>query len=186
MGKKAAGGAGSQKVVVALLAAVALGCLVFVLFTSSDPAASSMTSATDSSKQAATPKQPARTQASTVEDAPAEVQQLADGITKKVLKAGGAVKPTKGSTITVECTGYLTNGKKFWSTRDPGGKPFSFKVGVGSVIVGWDVGCLSMTVGEHSRLVVRGDKAYGERGFPAWGIGPNAELTFDIEILSIA
>ena len=53
------------------------------------------------------------------------------------------------------------------------------------VITGWDVGCLTMQLGESARLVCRGDKAYGASGFPAWGIGPNATLTFDIEILSI-
>ncbi len=66
-------------------------------------------------------------------------------------------------------------------------------------IQGWDIGCLTMSKGEVARLVVRGDKvgktaqsipldraqAYGPSGFPAWGIGPNATLTFEIEILKI-
>ncbi|KAA6395419.1 MAG: putative FKBP-type peptidyl-prolyl cis-trans isomerase, partial [Streblomastix strix] len=75
--------------------------------------------------------------------------------------------------------------KKFWSTKDPGQKVFTFKVGVGQVIRGWDEGFLSMQLGEEAVLTVTGDYAYGEQGFPAWGITPNATLKFAVQILSI-
>lgn len=71
------------------------------------------------------------------------------------------------------------------STRDPGQQPFSFRVGVGEVIRGWDEGCLSMQKHELSRLTICGLKAYGAQGFPAWGIPPNADLQFEIQILAI-
>lgn len=110
--------------------------------------------------------------------------QIADGIEKEVLQEGSGPTPTKGAKITVHCTGKLADGKKFWSTKDPGQQPFSFNVGVGQVIPGWDHGCMSMKKGEKAVLTVRGDKAYGAQGFPAWGIGPNATLKFEIEVLS--
>mmetsp|Transcript_20519 Transcript_20519/g.32054 ORF Transcript_20519/g.32054 Transcript_20519/m.32054 type:complete len:111 (-) Transcript_20519:62-394(-) len=108
------------------------------------------------------------------------------GITKTVLREGSGERPQKGQTVTVHCTGYLAaEEKKFWSTRDPGGEPFSFEVGMGKVIRGWDEGLLDMRVGENSRLHLCSDQAYGPRGFPAWGIPPNAALTFEIELLRV-
>lgn len=72
------------------------------------------------------------------------------------------------------------------STKDPGQKEFSFNVGVSQVIRGWDEGCLTMKKGECATLTVSGDYGYGKRGFPAWGIGPDATLIFEIEVLEIA
>uniref|UniRef100_A0A9I9DI13 peptidylprolyl isomerase n=1 Tax=Cucumis melo TaxID=3656 RepID=A0A9I9DI13_CUCME len=70
------------------------------------------------------------------------------------------------------------------STKDPGQKPFSFKIGQGAVIKGWDEGVLGMQVGEVARLRCSPDYAYGPSGFPAWGIQPNSVLVFEIEVLS--
>ena len=86
------------------------------------------------------------------------------------------------------CTGFgkdrdLT--KQFWSTKDEGQQPFTFKVGLGQVIKGWDEGVLGMSLGEIARLKCSPDYAYGVNGFAAWGIMPNSELLFEIEILSI-
>jgi peptidylprolyl isomerase len=107
------------------------------------------------------------------------------GVTRKVLQPGQGAKPKAGDTITVHCTGYLAEGKKkFWSTLDDN-KPFSFRVGLGQVIRGWDEGMLEMSLGEKSELLMTGDYAYGAKGFPAWGIGPNAALIFEIEMLKI-
>ncbi|XP_076366661.1 uncharacterized protein LOC143255222 isoform X1 [Tachypleus tridentatus] len=114
------------------------------------------------------------------------VEQVSDGVTKEILIPGSGDRPKPGDTITVHCTGFLRNpSKKFWSTKDPGQKPFSFQVGIGQVIKGWDEGCLTMQKGENSRFTIRSDKGYGPSGFPAWGIPPNADLQFEIEILSI-
>jgi len=109
------------------------------------------------------------------------------GWTKEIKKTGTGGTPTKGQTITVHCTGFIqSTGAKFWSTKDPGQTTFSFKVGMGKVIRGWDEGFMAMKLGEQARLTITGDYAYGATGFPAWGIGPNATLLFDVEIISIA
>ncbi|KAG7354925.1 FKBP-type peptidylprolyl isomerase [Nitzschia inconspicua] len=109
------------------------------------------------------------------------------GFTKTVLQEGNGQKPARGNTVTVHCTGYgkdrdLT--KKFWSTKDPGQEPFSFKVGMGQVIKGWDESVIDMSLGEISKIHCSPDYAYGSGGFPAWGIMPNSELVFEIEVLS--
>jgi peptidylprolyl isomerase len=111
------------------------------------------------------------------------------GIVKTLLRQGTkAVTPIAGQTVTVHCTGYGKDrdlSKKFWSTKDPGQEPFSFQVGVGQVIKGWDEGVLSMELGEIAKIHCSPDFAYGAGGFPAWGIEPNSELVFEIEVLKI-
>ena len=107
------------------------------------------------------------------------------GVERNVMTAGNGRKPNKGELITVHCTGYLTEGKKkFWSTLDDN-KPFEFRVGVGQVIKGWDQGMLQMEMGETAELVMTSDFGYGAKGFPAWGIPPNAGLTFEIQMIKI-
>lgn len=109
------------------------------------------------------------------------------GVTKEILKEApaGSKKVVKGQKVTVHCTGIVkASGKKFWSTKDPGQVPFSFKVGMKEVILGWDEGVLTMAVGETARLECSPDYAYGDGGFPAWGIPPKAVLIFEIEVLS--
>lgn len=106
------------------------------------------------------------------------------GVDRKVLKEGTGARPKAGDKITVHCTGMLADRKKFWSTLDDN-KPFSFNVGMGQVIRGWDEGMLQMSIGEKAELTMTGDYAYGPRGFPAWGIPPNATLIFEIEMLKI-
>ncbi|XP_010272930.1 PREDICTED: peptidyl-prolyl cis-trans isomerase FKBP12 isoform X1 [Nelumbo nucifera] len=118
------------------------------------------------------------------------------GVEKQVLRAGNGPKPVAGQSVTVHCTGfgcshlhlYCKNGdlsQKFWSTKDPGQKPFTFKIGQGSVIKGWDEGVMGMQIGEVARLQCSPDYAYGPSGFPAWGIQPNSVLVFEIEVLSV-
>ena len=63
-------------------------------------------------------------------------------------------------------------------------KVFSFNIGKGEVIKGWDEGVATMQVGETAVLTATADYAYGANGFPAWGIPPNATLLFEIELLS--
>jgi len=106
------------------------------------------------------------------------------GVTRRVIKEGSGATVQKGQNLTVHCTGKLADGKKFWSTKDAGQSTFSFQVGVGKVIRGWDEGCLGMKIGETVELTCTGDYAYGAGGFSAWGIGPNATLVFEIEALS--
>ena len=108
---------------------------------------------------------------------------IAMGVERTVIKAGSGATPSRGQTVTVHCTGYLAEGKKkFWSTKDTN-EPFAFKVGLGQVIKGWDDGCMQMQIGETAELAMTGDFAYGAKGFPAWGIGPNAALIFEIDLI---
>jgi FK506-binding protein 1 len=76
-----------------------------------------------------------------------------------------------------------SNGAKFDASRDRG-RPFSFKIGIGQVIRGWDEGVAQMSLGEHATLNITSDYGYGARG--AGGvIPPNADLVFDVELLAI-
>lgn len=69
------------------------------------------------------------------------------GFEKKILREGTGPSPTTGKKVTVHCTGYGKNrdlAQKFWSTKDPGQTTFSFVIGTGQVIKGWDEGVMSM------------------------------------------
>ena len=107
--------------------------------------------------------------------------------TYEVVSEGkGQAVVSKGDTVTVHATGtVLESQKKFWSTKDDGQKPFTYKAGVGGVITGWDQGCLGMKIGEVRKLEIPAHEGYGARGFPAWGIPANGGLQFEIEVLSI-
>jgi len=110
------------------------------------------------------------------------------GFQKQVIREGNGPSPRAGQTVTVHCTGYGKNNNlsmPFWSTKDPGQKPFSFQIGLGRVIKAWDEGVATMKIGEIARITATPDYAYGANGFPAWGIMPNATLIFEIEVLSI-
>jgi len=105
------------------------------------------------------------------------------GVLKTILRNGsGDELPTKGSRVEVHYVGTLTNGDKFDSSRDRD-SPFTFTLGRGEVIKGWDIGVATMKIGELSKFSIRGDYAYGERGSPP-KIGPNATLIFEVELLN--
>eukprot|EP00448_Togula_jolla_P008306 CAMPEP_0170606846 /NCGR_PEP_ID=MMETSP0224-20130122/20739_1 /TAXON_ID=285029 /ORGANISM="Togula jolla, Strain CCCM 725" /LENGTH=191 /DNA_ID=CAMNT_0010931973 /DNA_START=50 /DNA_END=625 /DNA_ORIENTATION=+ len=106
--------------------------------------------------------------------------------TYQVLREGSGKEVSKGARVTVHATGVVEEtGKKFWSTKDPGQEPFTYKAGLGMVITGWDQGCLGMRVGEERRLVIPAAEGYGARGFPAWGIPAGATLSFTLECLKV-
>ena len=109
------------------------------------------------------------------------VQTLPDGLSYIEEKVGqGAVRP--GQNVNVHYTGWLTNGQKFDSSRDHG-EPFSFPLGAGRVIRGWDEGVATMQIGGKRRLIVPPSLGYGAQGAGSV-IPPNATLIFDVELLS--
>lgn len=108
----------------------------------------------------------------------------ASGLKYIDLEPGTGATPQRGDTVVVHYTGTLEDGTKFDSSRDRG-QPFSFKIGVGQVIKGWDEGVGSMKVGGRRQLIIPPDLGYGSRG--AGGvIPPNATLIFDVELIRIA
>ena len=119
-------------------------------------------------------------------DATAADKQVttASGLKYTDVKVGSGASPVKGKNVTVHYTGTLENGKKFDSSVDRN-QPFSFVIGVGQVIRGWDEGVMGMKIGGKRKLVIPANLGYGARG--AGGvIPPNATLLFDVELISAA
>ena len=109
------------------------------------------------------------------------------GLQYEDTKVGTGASPQKGQTCVMNYTGWLwengAKGKKFDSSLDRG-TPFSFPIGQGRVIKGWDEGVATMKVGGKRTLLIPASLGYGSRG--AGGvIPPNATLVFDVELLGV-
>ncbi|XP_059055083.1 FK506-binding protein 2 isoform X1 [Achroia grisella] len=96
---------------------------------------------------------------------------------------GCTEKSKQGDMLTMHYTGTLDDGHKFDSSYDRD-QPFSFQIGVGQVIKGWDQGLLNMCVGEKRKLTIPSSLGYGERG-AGNVIPPHATLHFDVELINI-
>lgn len=124
---------------------------------------------------------------------PPPAEATGGGVDKLIVidqKDGTGAEAKDGWTVTVNYTGWLydanakdKHGKKFDSSYDHG-EPFSFMLGQGSVIKGWDKGLLHMHVGGKRTLIIPASMAYGARG-AGGDIPPNATLVFDIELLGV-
>lgn len=169
----------------AVIAALALGCgqgeaPAKATPTAAAPAAATAVSAATVSAAAAA--------AATTGNAPgipqlsATPQQTASGLRYIDEVVGTGATAQKGQTVGVHYTGWLTTGQKFDSSRDRG-QPFSFSLGAGRVIAGWDEGVAGMKVGGKRRLIIPAALGYGAQG-AAGVIPPNATLIFDVELLA--
>jgi FKBP-type peptidyl-prolyl cis-trans isomerase len=108
---------------------------------------------------------------------------LADGKLKtQTTEKGSGAESKIGDKVTVNYTGMLENGTVFDSSI-PRGEPFSFTLGDGRVIQGWELGVLGMKVGEKRRLNIAPELGYGDADLGS--IPPNSTLIFDVELLAI-
>ncbi len=112
-----------------------------------------------------------------------EVTRTASGLELYEVERGFGDVARAGKTVTVHYTGYLQDGTKFDSSLDRG-EPFTFPLGAGKVIAGWDEGLVGMKVGGRRKLVIPAELAYGSRGAGRL-IPPNATLVFDVELMEV-
>jgi len=139
-----------------------------------------LTSACAKNDEASSSNAPAKTPVKTEPAKPAtEVTELKT----EDIKVGTGAEAVAGKTVSVHYTGWLTNGTKFDSSKDRG-QPFSFPLGGGRVIKGWDQGVVGMKVGGTRKLTIPASLGYGDRG--AGGlIPPGATLVFEVELLGV-
>jgi FKBP-type peptidyl-prolyl cis-trans isomerase len=113
----------------------------------------------------------------------ATMKKTPSGLRYEDVAQGEGKEATANKTVSVHYTGWLPNGEKFDSSRDRD-QPFSFTLGAGQVIAGWDEGVLGMKVGGRRKLVIPPDLGYGTAGAPP-DIPPGATLVFDVELLDV-
>lgn len=110
-------------------------------------------------------------------------QTRPDGLIIEDIETGTGVVAEKGASVSVHYTGWLTDGRKFDSSKDRN-DPFRFPLGAGHVIRGWDEGVQGMKEGGRRKLTIPPAMGYGARG--AGGvIPPNATLVFEVELLKV-
>jgi peptidylprolyl isomerase len=104
---------------------------------------------------------------------------------KRDLIVGTGAEATSGRTVRVQYTGVSwSTGRKFDSSWDRNREPFSFRLGAGMVIPGWDQGVAGMRVGGRRQLIIPPNLGYGERGAGA-DIGPNETLIFVVDLVAV-
>ncbi|WP_225411971.1 FKBP-type peptidyl-prolyl cis-trans isomerase [Stigmatella hybrida] len=99
------------------------------------------------------------------------------------VKVGTGAEAVAGKSVTVHYVGTLTTGSKFDSSRDRG-QGFTFQLGKGQVIQGWDQGVAGMKIGGVRKLTIPPEMGYGDRGFPPV-IPPKSTLLFEVELLEV-
>lgn len=108
---------------------------------------------------------------------------MTDGLQIQDVVAGTGAQAKAGNTVTVQYIGTLENGTKFDSSYDRN-QPFTFHLGAGQVIKGWDEGVAGMKVGGKRELTIPASLGYGASGVPGV-IPPNATLKFTVELLGV-
>ncbi|MFA5033988.1 MAG: FKBP-type peptidyl-prolyl cis-trans isomerase [bacterium] len=112
-----------------------------------------------------------------------KVITMKSGLKCRDIKIGKGKVAKRGSRITVHYTGWLLDGTKFDSSKDRR-SPFTFVVGAGQVIKGWEQGVIGMKEGGKRKLMIPPELGYGEKGAGSF-IPPNSELIFDVELLKV-
>ncbi|MDB4992059.1 MAG: peptidyl-prolyl isomerase, FKBP-type peptidyl-prolyl cis-trans isomerase FkpA [Parcubacteria group bacterium] len=171
----------STGIAVAIAVAVALGLLFFGprIFSPFQPSAQSNATTTDmtASTTAQNTMNPETTNPEAIPN------PLPTTLTGSDTVVGTGVEAVAGKTVTVNYVGMLPDGTVFDASANHG-QPFSFTLGAGQVIKGWDLGVAGMKVGGKRRLIVPADLAYGNQA--VGGVIPaNATLIFDVELLDV-
>ena len=112
------------------------------------------------------------------------MQKLENGLLIEDIVVGDGNEAKDHNKVVVNYTGTLENGSIFDSSLKPGRDPFTFTLGVGSVIKGWDQGVKGMRVGGKRKLVIPPELGYGDKG-AGNVIPPNTTLYFEVELLEV-
>ena len=107
-----------------------------------------------------------------------------NGLIIENMEIGDGTEAQDYNKVVVNYTGKLEDGSIFDSSLNPGREPFTFTLGVGSVIKGWDIGIKGMKVGGRRRLTVPPELGYGDKGAGSV-IPPGATLIFDVDLLEV-
>ena len=122
--------------------------------------------------------------AATPKQASSKLHKLASGLVYEDVTLGEGKMAEPGFTVTVHYTGRLTDGTPFDSSHNRG-VPYTFQLGAGKVIQGWEQGIKGMRPGGKRRLTIPPDLGYGAAGYGGGVIPPNATLDFDVELLEV-
>ena len=112
------------------------------------------------------------------------VKKMENGLLIEDLVVGDGAEAKDYNKVVVNYTGKLEDGSVFDSSLNPGRSPFTFTLGAGSVIKGWDQGLKNMKVGGKRKLIIPPDLAYGANG-AGNAVPPNATLIFEVELLEV-
>ncbi len=112
------------------------------------------------------------------------IKIMDNGLVIEDIVVGEGVEALDHNKVVVNYTGTLEDGSIFDSSLKPGREPFTFTLGVGSVIKGWDLGVKGMKVGGKRKLTIPPDLGYGDRG-AGNVIPPNTTLYFEVELLEV-
>ena len=163
--------------IIAIIAAVVVAAVIIII-TNSKVASEPKTTATQ-------PTQTATSSVTTNQTTTMESTTLPDGLQITDLVVGTGTQAMAGDTVSVDYVGTLTNGKQFDSTAAHGGQPFSFVLGAGQVIRGWDEGVVGMRVGGERKLVIPPSLGYGSQSVGNGLIPANSTLIFTVKLLAV-